>query len=188
MLQTLITSKTRIKLLMKFFLNSRTTSYLRDLANEFGESTNAIRVELNRMEEAGLLNSHKQGNKKVYQSNAKHPLFGTIQQLLRKHTGIDQIVEHLVHKIGGLHSAYVVGDFARGHDSQAVELLLLGTDIDTNYLENLAGKAEEMINRKIRYMHIQPDESADILRKYPEALLLWGEETQGAAPDRTKAQ
>jgi hypothetical protein len=46
MLQALITSKTRIKLLMKFFLNSRNTSYLRNLAAEYGESTNAIRVEI----------------------------------------------------------------------------------------------------------------------------------------------
>ena len=56
-LDTLITSRTRVKLLMKFFLNSRTTSYLRDLENEFDESTNAIRVELNRFEKAGYPDS-----------------------------------------------------------------------------------------------------------------------------------
>ena len=49
MLDTLITSKTRIKLLMKFFMNPRTRAYLRELASEFGESTNSIRVELNRL-------------------------------------------------------------------------------------------------------------------------------------------
>ena len=55
MIETLISSKTRIKLLLKFFLNSNTTSYLRSLESEFGESTNAIRVELNRLENAGML-------------------------------------------------------------------------------------------------------------------------------------
>ena len=53
MLNSIITSKTRIKLLLKFFLNSNTKSYLRNLEQEFGESTNAIRVELNRLEGAG---------------------------------------------------------------------------------------------------------------------------------------
>ncbi len=86
---------------------------------------------------------------------------------------VDQIVEHVVNKIGGLHSAYVVGDFARGHDSQAVELLLLGTDIDTNYLENLAGKAEEMIDRKIEYTIEDPDNNTNVDTTHPEALLLW---------------
>ena len=41
MIDSLISSKTRIKLLMKFFLNPGVTSYLRGLADEFGESTNA---------------------------------------------------------------------------------------------------------------------------------------------------
>ncbi len=173
MLQALITSKTRIKLLMKFFLNSRNTSYLRDLANEFGESTNAIRIELNRMEEAGLLKSQKQGNKKVYRSDKTHPLFSTIQSLLRKHTGIDQIVEHVVQKLGGLHSAYLVGSFARGVDQPVVELLLVGTDIDFDYLERLAGKAEEMIGRQIRYTLAEPADDLSLDRRFPEALMLW---------------
>ena len=44
MLETLITSKTRVKLLMKFFLNPGTRAYLRGLATEFDESTNSVRV------------------------------------------------------------------------------------------------------------------------------------------------
>ena len=55
MLDTLITSKTRIKLLMKFFLNPGIKAYLRGLATEFDESTNSIRLELNRFSEANLL-------------------------------------------------------------------------------------------------------------------------------------
>jgi len=75
MLEALITSKTRLKLLLKFFLNSDTTGYLRSLEPEFGESTNAIRQELNRFEQAGLLAADKKGNKKVYHANTRHPLF-----------------------------------------------------------------------------------------------------------------
>ena len=44
MLETLITSKTRIKLLLKFFLNSKNQSYLRNLESEFGESSNAYSI------------------------------------------------------------------------------------------------------------------------------------------------
>jgi len=62
MIEALISSKTRIKLLLKFFLNSNATSYLRGLESEFGESTNSIRIELNRFEEAGMLTSYNQGN------------------------------------------------------------------------------------------------------------------------------
>ncbi|HIO73555.1 MAG TPA: ArsR family transcriptional regulator, partial [Flavobacteriales bacterium] len=44
MLDSLITSKTRVKLLLKFFLNPNTSAYLRGLSTEFGESTNAVRL------------------------------------------------------------------------------------------------------------------------------------------------
>ncbi|NLA91019.1 MAG: helix-turn-helix transcriptional regulator, partial [Synergistaceae bacterium] len=66
MLQSLITSKTRTRLLLKFFLNPETSAYLRALADEFGESTNGVRVELNRLSEAGLLESADEGRTKVY--------------------------------------------------------------------------------------------------------------------------
>ncbi|MDY0178946.1 MAG: ArsR family transcriptional regulator, partial [Synergistaceae bacterium] len=61
MLDSFVTSKTRIKLLLKFFINPDTTAYLRGLADEFGESTNAVRVELNRLSRAGILDSRAEG-------------------------------------------------------------------------------------------------------------------------------
>ena len=85
MLESLITSKTRIKLLLKFFLNSSTKAYLRGLEAEFGESTNSIRIELNRFEQAGLLTSHSEGNRKFFTANIKHPLFPDIQSQMLTH-------------------------------------------------------------------------------------------------------
>jgi predicted nucleotidyltransferase len=178
LLQALITSKTRVKLLLKFFLNSSNTSYLRDLASEFGESTNAIRLELNHLENAGLLNAHRQGNKKVFKANADHPLFDTIHQLLLKHTGIDQILDNIVKKLRGLHCAYVIGSFAKGKDNPVVDLLLIGEGIDIKYLLILIEKAETMIGRKIRYVIVEPEKTEKYLSIYPEALPLWQHKNQ----------
>ena len=50
MLESLITSKTRVKLLLKFFINPLTKVYMRELAKEFHVSTNSIRLELNQFE------------------------------------------------------------------------------------------------------------------------------------------
>ena len=98
MLEALITSKTRLKLLLKFFLNSSNTGYLRGLEPEFGESTNAIRQELNRFEKAELLVSKTQGNKKYYQANTNHPLFPEIHNLILKHIGIDEVIDKVIKK------------------------------------------------------------------------------------------
>lgn len=175
MLESLITSKTRIRLLLKFFLNSTTTSYLRDLAAEFGESTNAIRLELNHLEEAGLLNSKTEGNKKLFKANSKHPLYGDIHRLLLKHTGIDHIIENVVAGLGGLQSAYVTGSFARGRDNPVIELILVGHDIDQGYLKELLGKAEKIIKRSISYHIVGGDETSSILSNSSESLLLWSQ-------------
>lgn len=175
MLDTLITSKTRIKLLLKFFLNSGAKSYLRNLETEFGESTNAIRVELNRMEEAGLLIAKVQGNRKYFSANTKHPLFPDINSILKKYVGIDQIIDNILHRLGGLKKAYITGDLASGKDSRTIELLLVCNGIDREYLDYLTGRAEQMIKRKIHPKIISSKEEESQLKNHPEALLVWKE-------------
>jgi len=131
MLGTLITSKTRIKLLLKFFLNSNNTAYLRSLEPEFEESTNAIRQELNRFEEANLLVSVSEGNKKMYKANTNHPLFPEINALLMKHIGLDKIIEKVVNKLGHLEAVYLVGELAKGKNSQMIDLWFENNSLTT---------------------------------------------------------
>ena len=69
MLDSLITSKTRLKMLIKFFVNTTNKGYLNGLANEFNESTNSIRKELNNLSNAGYLLKVKSNNKIIYNSN-----------------------------------------------------------------------------------------------------------------------
>jgi len=175
MLDSIITSKTRIKLLLKFFLNSNARSYLRGLESEFGESSNAIRLELNRMEGAGLLNSSVSGNKKVFSANTKHPLFGDIHNIVMKHIGLDKVVEEVIDNLGDLDSVYLVGEFAKGKDSSIIDLAFFGEALDKEYLMKLVEKAEKMIKRKVRYLIYQPKEETLFLRSNSniEALLLW---------------
>ena len=172
MLDTLISSKTRVKLLMKFFINASTTAYLRGLHQEFGESTNAIRVELNRLEKAGMLRSSNLGNKKIFQANQQHPLFEEIHNILLKQIGLDHIVEQLIERLGDVEEVYLTGSFARGIDSPIIDLLIVG-HIDYAYLLQLIEKTEQIVHRKIRYLICQPDEIAQFRQPEHEALLLW---------------
>ena len=157
MLDTLITSQTRVKLLLKFFLNPESKSYLRELAEEFGESTNAVRLELNRLAQAGLLTSAEEGRTKVYQANPRHPLFPEIQSMVRKFTGIDQLIPQVLSQLGDVRSAFIVGDYAKGIDSGIIDLVLVGR-VYQSYLQKLIDKVEPLIRRKIRFLTLSEDE------------------------------
>lgn len=172
MIESLITSKTRIKLLLKFFLNSQTKSYLRSLETEFGESSNSIRVELNRLENAGLLDTSTQGNKKMFFANTKHPLFNDINNILKKFIGIDQIIEQIASQIGDLEAAYVTGDFAIGKDSKIIDLALVGDKLNRSFIETLVEKAEHFISRRIKCIILTSDEMIQFYHNKP-ILIIW---------------
>jgi len=80
----LITSKTRIKILMRLFLNPRQNAYLRELAHEFNASPSQVRDELRQLKDAGFLESHKNGRQIQYKANQKHPLFNELQSKLHQ--------------------------------------------------------------------------------------------------------
>jgi len=157
MLEALISSKTRIKLLYKFFLNSNTRSYLRGLEEEFNESTNSIRLELNRFESAGFLVSSSEGNKKFFKANTTHPLFKDINSIVLKLTGIDHVIDYILQRIGNLKEVYLIGNLAKGKDSDVIDLVLVG-DINKTYLVELITKAEKKINKKIKFITYSPSE------------------------------
>lgn len=180
MLESLITSKTRTRLLLKFFLNPGTTAYLRGLADEFGESTNGVRVELNRLSEAGLLTSSEEGRTKVYRANTAHPLFPELQRIAAKTLGIDQVVEQVVRRLGNVEQAFVTGDYARGADRGLIDLVLVG-DIDRGYFGQLSEKIEKLIGRKIRGLILSREEFARLKDRLEadDVLLLWDGDGKG---------
>src|SRR4051812_35554172 len=114
MIESLISSKTRIKLLLKFFLNSKNTGYLRNLEEEFGESSNSIRLELNKLEKAKFLASSTEGNKKIFTVNTKNPIYKELHNIVMKMTGVEYVVEYVLQRIGDLHQVYLVGKLSKG--------------------------------------------------------------------------
>lgn len=169
MLDSLITSKTRIKLLLKFFANNGNSGYLRSLAEEFGESTNSVRVELNRLSEAGLLESKNEGKTITYQANTGHPFYGNIRSMVAKYLGFDEVIEKVIARLGTVEKAMVIGDYAQGRDTGTIHLILQAESIDHEYLHFLIQKAEEKIQRKVQ-VEVLPQMPEEV-----EGLVLLGE-------------
>jgi predicted transcriptional regulator len=149
MLESLITSKTRLRLLIKFFVNSKNHSHLRGLAEEFGESTNAIRKELNNLTSAGILVKHSDKNKIEYQANVKHPFYVNIRDIIRKYLGIDMLLEQILERMGDVEQVVLTGDIARGSDTGTIDVLVTGANLNDKYIDHLSLRIEQLIERKV---------------------------------------
>jgi predicted transcriptional regulator len=170
----LISSKTRIKLLIRFFFNPKTKSYLRELAKEFNASTNSVREELNQLTNTGLLKSEKSGRQVFYTANQKHPLFPELKSMVSKVMGINQVIDSIVNRLGDLEQAYIIDDYAEGKDTGIIDLMLVG-NIDQYHLNDLSRKTERYIKRKIRSLVLSRNEFDDLVPKLEKRprILIW---------------
>ena len=150
MLDSLITSKTRLKLLIKFFVSSSNQGHLRGLAEEFQESTNSIRKELNQLSEAGYLEKRTEKNKILYNANTSHSLFQPLQHLIHKFLGIDNFLEQVLDNAGDIEEVSLVGDYAKGIDSGKIEVLILGQNLNQAYLLFLAERVRLKLNKEVQ--------------------------------------
>ena len=69
--------------------------------------------------------------------------------MVRKITGIDELIKSVIDRLGNLEAAYLVGDYARGVDTGVIDVVLVG-DVDKVQLDDFVKKTEAYIQRKIR--------------------------------------
>jgi DNA-binding transcriptional ArsR family regulator len=170
----LISSKTRIKLLVRLFFNPGTRAYLRELSKEFQVSSNAVREELNQLTDAQLLMSEKDGRNVFYRANDKHPLFPELRSMVSKVMGLDQVIDSIIIRLGELEKAFLIDDYAEGKDTGIIDLVLVG-DIDQYHLNDLTRKTERYIKRKIRTLVLSSVEFPEFERKMQKraCFLVW---------------
>jgi len=174
----LITSKTRIRILMRLFANPDGKAYLRELSHEFNVSPSLIKEELHQLHGAGLLESQRDGRQIDYRANTKHVLFPELHSMVRKALGMDQIVESIISRLGNLEKAFLICDYAEGKDTGLIDLVLVG-NVNERNLRDLVKKTERYIDRKIRTLVLGNDERSlleKVLATRPH-LLLWEQQS-----------
>jgi predicted nucleotidyltransferase len=151
-LDNLLVSKVRVKTLKYFFFNPDVPIHLRGAARELNEEINAVRREMNRMEDVKLLKSEKRGNRKYFSLNFDHPFFNELLSLVHKTFGLGGAITRHENKIGDIEYAILTRSYTRGirmgtHD---VDLVVVG-DIELAFLSDLVEKEEDRIEREINY-------------------------------------
>ncbi len=162
MLDELLTSSTRARLLTLFLTHPTEEYYLRELSRRTGQSLRAVQHELPRLERLGLLVVCRRGRQNFYRANERHPLFPELKRIVYKTAGMADVMRGAVGDIEGIEAAFVYGSVAKGGERAGsdVDLLVIG-EPDPDVLHEAVRKAEETLGREVNLATMSPEEWRD---------------------------
>lgn len=152
-LEDLITSKVRVKIIELFCANPREMYHVRGIVRETSEEINAVRRELMRLEEAGMVKKEGRGNRVYYWLRDDYPLFGDLISMVAKTTGLGATFIGNKSKLGKPSFIMFSGRFARHKERKKedeVDILLVG-DITLPELAALVRAEESKRKTEINY-------------------------------------
>lgn len=129
MLQDLITSKTRIKLLLLFLSDPGEMFHVREIVRRVNEEINAVRRELIILEKKGVLKREPRANRVYYYLDKSYPFYYDLILINAKTVGLGaDIIKNRV-KLGKIKYAMLSGKFVRKirENPEDVDLLVVGT-------------------------------------------------------------
>ncbi len=129
MLNDLIISKVRVKLLQIFLSQPGKIIHVRELVRQSKEEINAVRRELAHMEKAGMVSKEHRANRLYYSFRKDYPLYFDLLELITKTSGLGGAILRQKGKIGKVKFAMLSGKFARNIPGSAekVDLLIIGS-------------------------------------------------------------
>jgi DNA-binding transcriptional ArsR family regulator len=149
-LAQILSSKVRAEMFRLLFGLSDQPLHMRELARRSGFAIGTIQTEMKKLVGLDLVERRKDGNRVYYQANKNHPLYGDIQQLVFKTSGVvDMFKQALgdqeVIQVAFLFGSAVTGKLAAESD---VDLLVIG-DIGLRRVLSLLTGVSDRIGREI---------------------------------------
>ena len=166
-LDALFTSQARVEVLKLFFLRSSGRHYLREISSLTDQPVRAIQRELARLEDAGLLISSVDGNRKYFRANRQSPVFPDLRALMAKTAGIeDQLKKVLQERSDAIRSAFIFGSFARGSETSTSDIdLMVISDMTSRELSGYLSPLKAELDRELNPVTIRVHEFQDNVEK-----------------------
>lgn len=159
MLEALISSETRVKVLTLFLLNPDKEYYIRQVERLVGKNYALVRKELAHLEEFGLLSSETKGNQTYYTVDQTFFLYPELQRLVLKTEGVARVLKEQLDELGVLECIFIYGSFASGTAGAKsdIDLFLVG-EVDESRLIPLINESERTLQREINYTLVKKEE------------------------------
>jgi hypothetical protein len=166
MLESLLTSRTRAKLLSLFLSHPDERFHIREVARKSSENYNSVRRELNNLESIGVLLSERKANLRYYRINRALPIYPDLKSIYYKTDGLGDIIRNDLCGIGKIEMVFIYGSVAKNLEafSSDLDLFIVGS-LDEDELIRSVRKIEEKISREINYVWLTPEEYRHNLKK-----------------------
>lgn len=162
LLEDLIISRVRVKMLTLFLSNPGMIYHVREIVRKVGEEINAVRRELAHLEKAGLLSKEQRANRLFYRVRHEYPLFYELTEIIGKTSGLGWDIVKNKAKLGKIKFATLSGRFVRGlprRGGNDVDLLVVGAVVLPE-LANLVKSEEVKRERELNYTVMTDEEFA----------------------------
>lgn len=158
-LSDFIISRVRVKLLTIFLGKPGEMYYVRELTRLAGEEINAIRRELKRMQDVGMLKSEKRGNRLYYSYKTSYLFYPELLSLVAKSSPVGQQLIKNKSKLGFIKYAFLSQKLIRGldRDAEHIDLLIIGKVIMPQ-LSLIVKKLEKILDTEINYSSMTEEE------------------------------
>jgi len=151
MSELLFPNRYRRAVLSMLLMNPERRVHLRELARLTGASPGTLKKELDALTEAGLLNVQRVGNQTHFSANAQHPVYPELSGLIRKTTGLHDVLARALEPLAdGVVAAFVFGSVASGTEAahSDVDLMVIGT-ASFGEVVNAVYEAQAAVGREI---------------------------------------
>lgn len=159
--------QTRSEVLSALLLRPEASLHVRELARLTGASAGSLHRELRTLAELGLLRRRESGRQVHYEANTESPVFEELASLLRKTTGLaDVLRQALVPLAAKVRLAFVYGSVAAGTErpNSDVDLMVLGSAGFAD-LARALGPVHDKLRRAVNPVVMAP---GDFARKLAE--------------------
>jgi predicted nucleotidyltransferase len=159
MLEKLISSRVRVKLLTAFFLSPGVDHNASELARTLKENYSAVWKELVRLKKLGILKSDQKGNSKAYQVNSACPIAPELRSIILKTEGVGVMVQRRLGELGTVKEAFIYGSYASGEADERsdLDLMIIGK-ADLEQLSTVIADLEKELNQSINYIIFSEEE------------------------------
>lgn len=172
MLEDLVISKVRVKLLSLLLANPGEIYHVRDLVRRVGEEINAVRRELAHLEKAAIVKKEPRGNRLYYWINPGYPLFTELSSMVAKETGLGEQIIRNRNRLGKVSFCVFSGKFVRkiARKADEIDVLVVGSIVMVE-LSVLIKAEEAKIGKEINYT-VMSNEEFDFRKKRRDPFLL----------------